>query len=111
MMAKLITTETMKDFRKIFEQKILSEIDSKLEEAGEIPAEAIEDIGREINDLVETSEKEVSWLTSLDGQHQELETSLIELSLNVHNMRLFTFFSFLLNVIFFIAMLLGWGTF
>ena len=105
-MKKYLTEDTVKIFKEYFEKKS-SKLKSGLEEAIEIPAGAIEDIGREIDSLVQDNEKEVSWLTTLDEQHQEFETNLIELDSNVHNMRLFTFFSFVLNVIFFIVMVLG----
>lgn len=106
-MAKYVSLDNFKQAKKLLESKIKDDISIEIENALEIPSEAIEEIGQEINDLVQDNEKEVQWLEKLAEEHEEFETGLIELDSDVHNMRLFTFFSFLLNVIFFIVILMG----
>ena len=106
-MAKYVSLDNLKQAKKLLESKVKDDISIEIENALEIPSEAIEEIGQEINDLVQDNEKEVQWLEKLAEEHEEFETSLIELDSDVHNMRLFTFFSFLLNVIFFIVILMG----
>lgn len=106
-MAKFVSLDNLKQAKKLLESKIKDDISIEIENALEIPSEAIEEIGQEINDLVQDNEKEVQWLEKLAEEHEEFETNLIELDSDVHNMRLFTFFSFLLNVIFFIVILMG----
>lgn len=104
---KYMSLDNFKAAKKMLEHKIKNDISNEIENALEIPSEAIEEIGQEINDLVLDNEKEVHWLETLSEEHEEFETNLIELDSDVHNMRLFTFFSFLLNVIFFIVILMG----
>lgn len=106
-MAKYVSLDNLKQAKKLLESKVKDDISIEIENALEIPSEAIEEIGQEINDLVQDNEKEVQWLEKLAEEHEEFETNLIELDSDVHNMRLFTFFSFLLNVIFFIVILMG----
>ena len=106
-MAKYVSLDNLKQAKKLLESKVKDDISIEIENALEIPSEAIEEIGQEINDLVQDNEKEVQWLEKLAEEHDEFETNLIELDSDVHNMRLFTFFSFLLNVIFFIVILMG----
>jgi len=104
---KYMSLDNFKAAKKMLEHKIKNDISNEIENALEIPSEAIEEIGQEINDLVLDNEKEVQWLETLSEEHEEFETNLIELDSDVNNMRLFTFFSFLLNVIFFIVILMG----
>lgn len=104
---KYMSLDNFKTAKKMLEHKIKNDISNEIENALEIPSEAIEEIGQEINDLVLDNEKEVQWLETLSEEHEEFETNLIELDSDVNNMRLFTFFSFLLNVIFFIVILMG----
>lgn len=104
---KYMSLDNFKQLKKSLECKINTTVKTEIDNALEIPSEAIEEIGQEINDLVQDNEKEVQWLEKLAEEHEEFETNLIELDSDVHNMRLFTFFSFLLNVIFFIVILMG----
>lgn len=106
-MAKYVSLDNLKQLKKSLECKTNTTVKTEIDTALEIPSEAIEEIGQEINDLVQDNEKEVQWLEKLAEEHEEFETGLIELDSDVHNMRLFTFFSFLLNVIFFIVILMG----
>lgn len=101
---KYMSLDNFKTAKKMLEHKIKNDISNEIENALEIPSE---EIGQEINDLVLDNEKEVQWLETLSEEHEEFETNLIELDSDVNNMRLFTFFSFLLNVIFFIVILMG----
>lgn len=105
--SKYLTPNNLKQFTKAFEYKLNNTIKTEIDNALEIPSEAIEEIGQGINDLMQDNDKEVQWLEQLEESHEEFENNLIELDSNVHNMRLFTFFSFLLNVIFFIIILMG----
>lgn len=106
-MANYVSLDNLKQLKKSLECKTNTIVKTEIDNTLEIPSEAIEEIGQEINDLVQDNEKEVQWLEKLAEEHEEFETSLIELDSDVHNMRLFTFFSFLLNVIFFIVILMG----
>ena len=104
---KYISLDNFKAAKKLLEYKIKNDVSNEIENALEIPSEAIEEIGQEINDLVLDNEKEAQYLETFSEELEEFETNLIQFNSNVHNMRLFTFFSFLLNIIFFIVILMG----
>lgn len=86
---------------------MLDKMGSMVKESSEISSGAIEDIGCEINDIVQDIEIQGDRLDNIKKSQDELENNLIMVDSSVHSMRLFTFFSFLLNVIMFITIVIG----
>lgn len=106
-MTKYVTPESLNEIQKKIKREMLDKMSSIVEETSEISGGAIEDIGCEINDNAQIIEAQRDRLNDLENFQDEFENNLIMIDSNIRNMRFFTFFSFLLNIIMFIIIVIG----